>query len=496
MTYAKQLLKGSTYFFIGSVIAAIIAYLTKLVLVRNLSVEDYGLFFAVFTFILIFTIFKDLGLSAGLARFITEYNSKNNKDEIKTIITGAFMMQLIAAGILMIIFWLSSEYLAVNYFKDARAINLLKIMSLYLPLSTIQTNYKSIFQGLKNSKLFSFCQPIFNLSVLILVSLGIYLGINIYSPVLGYLGSFVLFFIIFSIPVLKNFNYFKYKHKNFFLNNKNLLIFSLPIIFTGVGGLIITYFDTLMLTYFDTLANVGIYNIIYPTALLIVMIGSSIGVILLPILTELWTLKKKKEIIYVIKTIHKYLMIISIPIILVLMTFSDDLIRIFFGENYLAGVIPFNILLVGALFNIFNAVNNNAIIAFKNPKKLMNIYILGAVLNIILNIILIPKYSLTGAAIASVTSFLVMLVISIFYVKQKINVKSPWKQWIITALLSLIIPLAPRLINYFIFKLANLNLDIYLTTISGLILGGIVYVIILHKIKYIDMNEIKMILSK
>ena len=490
MNYTKQVLRGSIYYFIGAVVAAFVAYLTKLVLVRNLSVEDYGLFFAVLTFVLIFSVFRKLGLSQGLARFIADYNVKKKHGEIKSIITGAFLMQIIVALFMVGVLWISADFLAVNYFKDARSVWLLRILAFYLPLSIIFVNYKSILQGLKKSKTLAITQTTLNILILLGVITGLWLGLEVFAPIIGYLGSFIVFFSIFTIPLLRGFNYFKHKHKAFKEENKKLIKFSLPLMITSIGALFITYFDTLMLTYYDTLANVGIYNIIYPTAILITMIGSSLGVILMPVITELWTQKKKTQITQALRIINKYLLIVCLPIIITLMMFSEHIIRIFFGQEYLAGVIAFNILLVGAMFKVFAAVYNQTLIAFKESKKTMKIFLFGAILNVALNAILIPMYSLNGAAIASATSFLAMMILALTYTSKKIRIISPWKSWITTIIASMMIPITPMMMNKYI------EANIYATTITGLIIGGIIYLIVLYKLRIIDAGEIKQILKK
>jgi len=490
MSYTKQVLSGSIYYFTGSVLAAIIAYLTKLVLVRNLSVEDYGLFFAVLTFVLIFSVFRSLGLNQGLARFIADYNIKKKYREIKSLIAGAFVIQLIVALIMVAFLWIFSDFLALNYFKDARASSLLKLLSLYLPLSIVYINFTSIFQGFKKSKLFSLGQSTVNFFVLIGSVFGLWLGLEVFAPVIGYLGTYVVFFFIFIMLILKTFGYFKYKHKNFVLENKKLIIFSLPLMITSFGALFITYFDTLLLTYFDTLTVVGIYNIIYPTALLLTMIGSALGVILLPIITELWEQKNKIHIASALQIINKYILIICLPIIITLMIFSDDLVRIFFGQEYLSGVVAFNILLIGALFNVFMGIYNQIQIALKQQNKIMKIYLLGSILNIALNIILIPKYSLNGAAIASTMSLLMMMILSIIYTSKKIRIISPWKSWIVTLIASMMMLLVP------IIMTKCIEINIYITTILGLIIGGLLYLAILYKFKIINIQEIKNILKK
>ena len=445
---------------------------------------DYGLFFSVLTFVLIFSIFRSLGLNQGLPRFIADYRIKKKNGEIKSLITGAFIMQFSIALIIVICMWIFSDFLAINYFKDLRASYLLRLLSLYLPLSIIYVNFVSIFQGLKKSKLFSLGQLSINLFTLIGVILGIYLGFEIFSPVLGYLGSFIIFLFIFAAPLLKNFKYFNYKQKHFFQENKKFLKFSFPLMITGAGALLITYIDTILLTYFDTLANVGIYNIIYPTALLIILIGSSLGSILLPVITELWILRKKEYIVDILKKINKYLLAFSLPILIILMFFSKKLINLFFGSDYVFGFIAFNILLIGALFILFTRINHQALIAMKEPKKIMYMYLFGALINIVLNIILIPEYSLTGASVASTISFIFIWIMSLYYMQKKISLQFPWRDWGITLFASGVIPLV-------LLITSNLFWNPYFSAGIGLIVAGLAYILILYKARIINMEEIK-----
>ena len=59
--------------FITIIIGSFLAYLIRIILARNLSIEGYGLFYAVFTFIVFFSLFKDIGLRNAGVKFIAEY---------------------------------------------------------------------------------------------------------------------------------------------------------------------------------------------------------------------------------------------------------------------------------------------------------------------------------------------------------------------------------------------------------------------------------------
>ena len=484
-TYFQRVAKGSLYYFIGAVLAAGIAYLTRLLLVHNLSVEDYGLFYAVFTFVLFFAIFRELGMSQGLAKLISEYKAKKKYREIKSLITGATTTQFIVSLVFVAIFWIIAPHLSTSYFGDERATLLLRMLSLYLPLSIIFVNYTSIFRGFQNTKLYALSQPTLNFFVLLIVYVGLAIGIGIYAPVYGYILSLVLFFILFTWFILKEFNLFKYKAKNTKIETKKLLLFSLPLIATGAGALIINYFDTLMLTYFTDLEQVGIYNIIYPTAMIIGTIGVSIGTILMPVISELWVKKKKKNIVTGMKIIYKYIFTLTLPLIVGLIAFSAVFINLFFGEEYLPGDLAFKIILVGVIFNIMFIINKMYLIGIGLPKKVMTLYIYGAGFNVIANLVLIPIYGLNGAAFATAMSFLLMMIVSLKYVTSTIKIKVPIKGWFVTILASLVFLVVARIIP----RITDLN--IWTTIFLILIIAGIAYLIIMILTKTIDIPEIK-----
>jgi O-antigen/teichoic acid export membrane protein len=484
MSYTKQVVHGSFFYFIGAVLAAGIAYLTKLVLVRNLTVEEYGLFFSVFTFVLFFAVFRELGLSQGLARFVADYNMKGKFGEIKSIIIGSALIQLVVSLVVVALMWVFSGWLAEHYFKAEEAKWLLRIVSFYLPLSIINVNVTSILQGLK-SKWYHTCQLIYNLLVLCLILIGLYLGLNLFGPAIAYTVASLLFLIVFIYPLIINLRLKNVKIKKFVLENKKLVLFGLPLILTASGSLFISYFDTLMLTFFHTSFEVGIYNIIYPTALLVTMIGYSIGAIMLPVITELWEKKQILEIIESFKILYKYLVISILPIVLVLWIFSEDLIRILFGQEYLFGLTAFKVLLIAAIFHIILNINHITLIALKEPNKVMATYLFGGFVNVSLNLILIPLFSLNGAAIATSLSFFFMMLLSFYYSSSKIKFKLNLKQIGFITILSALIPLFALTLPIIL-----VNLNIYLSVFIGLILGGLIYLGILFYTKTIYLKEI------
>ena len=484
MSYKSRVFFGSAYYFLGGVVAALLAYVIKLILVRNLSVEDYGLFFSVFTFVMLFGALRTLGMNAGLVRFIAKYKSKKRYGQIKSLIIGSFLMQIAFSLFLVALLWVLSDFLATSYFGDEDAKWLLRIVSFYLPLTVIESNYRATMNGLGMNKWLSSTTFFKHLFTLIILLLALLFGYELFAPAFAYVFGLILFGLLFGKLVFRESRFFKTNMFKFKVVNKKLLWFSLPLVFTGIGGMFISYFDTLMLTYFSTLEIVGIYNIVYPTAILIALVASSIGNILMPVISELWSLNRKKEIQNAFHIIYKYLAMLLFPLIFTLIVLSEYLLGLFFGSEYVSGALAFNVLLFGALFKMIFTLNNKSLIGLGDSRKTLEMYILGAICNVGLNLVFIPLFGLIGAAVATSISFLIMILASFFFLNEKAHVTFPARKVIVIFLLALLLPI-------FILLFQSLDYNIYFMTILGFLIGSGSYILGLWGSGLLDVDELR-----
>lgn len=478
MSRTQDVFWGSAWYFFGAVLAAGVAYLTKLVLVRTLTVEEYGLFFAVFTFVSFFTVFKSLGLSKGLVRFSAQYRSSHRK--LASIVYGSTLVQFVSALLAVGAMWALSGWLATHYFASQEAVWLLRVVSLYLPLSVLFSNTRALLNGLKMNRWLAAAEPLKNTAVFVVTVIALLLGARIWAPAWGYLLAQVIVFIVLGTVLLTHTRFWKAKPTRFVAENKKLLLFSLPLTLTVVGAAFISYFDTLMLTYFDTVVEVGVYNIVYPSAMLLAMLGTAIGAVMLPVVTELYSKKKHREITRAHTTIYTFVFVLLIPLAYAAILVSEELIRIFFGADYVLGAAAFSVLLIGALFKTISTINYQTLIGLGQSKRVMHVFLFGAGLNTVLNLVLIPLYSLTGAAIASAASFLCMMLLSQHYAVVKLRL--PYKKMALVGLCALSVPASMYL---FIGVVGGI-----LGAILGGLIGGGVYLALVLLLRITSVREI------
>ncbi|MFH1770931.1 MAG: flippase [archaeon] len=485
VNYAKLAVRGAGFLFMSSVVSAGFAYLARIFLARSLSVEEFGLFFAVFSLFSFLELFKDLGLTSALIKYISEFRAKKQFNNIKTVSYMSGVIQLSFAFIISVIVVLMSRYLSTNYFKNEGAMPLIIILSIWFFVSTIQGWIFSIFYGFKRFFLFSFKDISRDVFYFISLVILLKLGYGVLSPAYAWLIATIVSVVIFFPILFKVFNFFKYKFQNHKPLSKKLVLFGLPVTLTSIGGKIIGRIDILMLTYFRSLSEVGVYSIILPTSLLVLLVGKALSMVMFPIGSELWAKKEVKRLTAGLKLMLKYGFLAAVPIGLAFISFGRLFLNLFFGKEYVVGVLAFQILIIGTLFVIIGQINNAVISSIGQPVRVTKVILVSAGVNLVLNLILIPLFGIEGAAISTTISYILICFLSIKELTKIMKFKAPWVDWAKTIVSGVIFVLLIILLR----KILVMNPWIELFLI--LFIAGIIYLISIFFFKIITFSEFK-----
>jgi O-antigen/teichoic acid export membrane protein len=148
------------------------------------------------------------------------------------------------------------------------------------------------------------------------------------------------------------------------------------------------------------------------------MINNSVYISVSLKIAQLYTDNNKKELLKTLKQSARMIVFLTVPVVLFVCLFSENILY-FFGENYTQSKQALLILMVGQLFASFFGVSA-IYLNMTGRQSIFQIVLIFAVLvNLILNIILIPEYSMTGAAIAFVSSLLFWNIVTAIIVYKK-----------------------------------------------------------------------------
>ena len=206
--------------------------------------------------------------------------------------------------------------------------------------------------------------------------------------------------------------------------NSEILKFSIPLMFVSAIGIIMHWIDVLMLGIFADASSVGMYHPIERTSGLIRMILFAFAGIFAPLFSQYFyenNLDKMKEI-YQLST--KWILAASLPLFIFLILFSSQMLMLFGSE--FDNALALKILATGIMIQAFFGLGSSSLTmsGFSNIN-LLNVLV-ALFVNIAMNIVLIPKYGIIGAASATTIALLLISFLRFFenYYILRLNVFS------------------------------------------------------------------------
>ncbi len=434
----NYLFKSAVFAFAGAIFARILGYLFK-VMVARYDTQLYGLYSLGFSIIMFIIPFAMLGLGVGLNRYINHYQTKNEPDKanlaINTALKTAVPLSLFA---FLAIFFLSDT---IAGFFDVKQLSLtLKLFSFVIPLIVLCQISYSILLSNRKIKLLAFSRD-FTQSTLEIVTAGflLYLGYRIHALAFAFIFSYLVALLL---ALYFSRSYYKFSLKGY---DSSLIAFSIPIMITFIISGLLNNTSTIILGYFSNLKEVAFYNVAVPTAQLLAVISASFLSAFLPIITEKHAKNESIETEY--QTVSRWILISTLPFALLMMLFSNKVVGFLFGPGFSKATIPLGILSFSVLMFAITRTSFHSLVMLKKTKLLLNISLLTLILNVGLNVLLIPlsikyyEHGLYGSAVATALSMLFLSILTLLFAYKYTSIKAfdkPSLKIIFAGILSLI----------------------------------------------------------
>lgn len=450
-TLAERVIRGGFMALFLTFIGSVLAYLIRVFFSRTLSIEDYGLLYAVFGLFNIITTYSDFGLGFSIAYLIPKFvKAKKYSLAWNVFIWG----QLISTGVALIIsaiFVIAAPSLEINYFKIEGSANLIYIFCIYLIGFTILNGLIQFYSGLQKEKYYSsitIFRWLFSLSASLLFFFFdqpkvVYYALGL---VLGHLlTAFVFLFLLF-----KKYSFITGNRIN--LENKTLKLMwplALPSLFITFISSFAPFSDNFYLTLFRGVREVGIYNIIYPAASLTIVLLTPLQNFLLPMTSHLMEGEKEK-VSFIVNKLLEVIPFIGLYFGLFIFIFPSSLIYLIFGQKWVGLVeVPLMILSLVVIISTLVSTLNTIVLGTGKVKTLLKFAIFTSVFYVILNGILTFYYGVLGTVITAGVLGLLNVVVLIFILKSQIPLSVPVLTYLKMIMASIFIYFIPRLTGFY-----------------------------------------------
>ena len=400
---------GWNYFFLF--LTFLTGFFATIFLTRNLSLFDYGVYSIFST-----TLFVSITLlSGGVTKFIiTRYTGLKAEDKNKRFFSIYLFQFLMISLISFILIFFRNNI--VFMLKLPETYSFLVILTSFLILGGAMIDLNiSYLMTCKRLVFSSFLMFVYSNLVFVMAFTYFFIFKDISLNMLFWVWL-VSFFITVGLSFCYNYkNIFEYfSNFKFSLNAiKQAFTFSIPILPYMVGYWIIMASNRFILNYITSPEKVAIFSLIYSLFTIIFTIAFTINNVLYPYISESFIKKKQVDIFFNI--LLKYSLIIIIPLLIFFFVMGEAIIFMISGEKYLPGVALIPYLIIYPLLAFFVYYLSNHLLLRGKTKIMGFVFLLGAVVNIVLNFSLIPYFDYFGAAISTITSFALMLGLFIFF---------------------------------------------------------------------------------
>lgn len=403
----RDIMKGASVVYAGLVIEMAVAFLAQWLAARHLSVSNFG---GITTGVALLNVGAILG-SLGLGRGLTRYLPRFDEDDQRRLSQVAYLIAVPNAIVLAAVVALNAEFIAVEMFGDATVTPSLRIFGAAIPFAAILSVSIGGIRGRKVPIYRVYIENLLRpLSRFGLVAGAVAYGLGQAGVALAYAIPYALG-AVFALLLFSRTIQGLCSPQRFDVDlglSRDLLEYSAPFVISRSAGFIYRSADIFLLLYFLDSDAVGIYGVAYAVARLMLMFSTAFNFLGAPVASELESERDLSDLLTVQYSVLRWLVIASVPLIVPFAFFASDFIAVVYGTRYAAGGSALAVLTVGfAVHNVFSA-QNNLMEALGKSSELAFNSVVGAVLNIMLNLYMIPRYGVIGAALATVAAYLVM----------------------------------------------------------------------------------------
>jgi O-antigen/teichoic acid export membrane protein len=415
-TIVKQI--GVTY--IIKSLSMITNFLFFALVTSCLTSSEYGILSLLLTTMTLVNQLFGFNLTPFFIRDLVGLSVKEKLNRLKSVMPLYLLCSLF--GIFMLILF-RKKLLSILNFQISDSLFILSMITVAMIISA-----DSIRHFLKPQKEL-ILQAIHGFSKTKLWMLFVVLWIILFNDItvseIIYIYSGTIFFVVFITYMLfyKRYHTIPIFSKSIDLNYfKKAFFYSFPLVPLIISEKILTASDRYFLQIYYNSSVVGDYSYIYTLVGFTLNISVIIVGVLYPYIAEQFK-KDKKQYMFLFNLCIKYSLIILLPMLFGIYALGRDIILTISNTSYLSALSIMPILILFPIFQFGVDILSKPLLLMGKTKLITYIFLCGMIFNLILNYILIPTYGGEGAAVATVLSYSMMLVLMYMFVKNEVSIK-------------------------------------------------------------------------
>ncbi len=434
----NRLFKQIVYYFPGTILPAFLGLLSTAVFTRLFGAIEYGQYSLVLNFSLLLTAILTQWLQQSINRYIPTATEPLARVELKNAIAGSLVLILAATVIVVLVLFLVHDKLLGNKWQPFFLPSMILVlgMSLFYPICIVlQAEMRA-----KEYAIFNLLNSIFRFVLSLLV---VYLISSNVQALLWGAATSVLLLVpflwhrvqlnLFSLICFKNV-------KTSWTLIKKFASYGIPLIGYYIAANLLNVGDRYIIQWLRGSREVGIYsasyNLVYGA---VSLLSAPVLLAAHPFLMKSWSINDKELTGKWLGTIIEWFLTIGLLIVGAMWLLSRDLAKLLLGEQFYQGYIIIPVIVAGIIVWQIGLYAHKPLEFAKQTKIMMGVCLLSLLLNLILNIILVPSFGYLAAAYTTMISFSFYSIIVAIIGQKTVSWRVHWKRTTVNTLTILLL---------------------------------------------------------
>ncbi|MCU7521146.1 MAG: oligosaccharide flippase family protein [Ignavibacteria bacterium] len=451
----KDILKSSTYVGLTEALLIIVTIIKNKFIAIHIGPEGFGAVNLLASFFSIATVFSTTWLTTGLVKYISEYNSDDNKKYLAEIYNFALVFTFAISFIIVVLIFIFSDYVRNNFLSPEILYNYFFLYNISFIATSLNSTFSSALQGfiiIKKAVYLRVVNAIISLVLVIALillydTLGYFISILIsafVSVILYKLELDKLIKMRVSVPNLKS------------PANKKLFKYGGVSIFTGFLNFICQYAQRLIIISYANLSTLGLYSAVNSLVTYIGLANKGATYYYLPKMSQTLPLAERNALL---NDFIKFSLYSTFPFVIISILFGQEFLLVLYSKKFVSVSGVFGYFVFAQYLIVLLTCFQSILIGQAYLKPLIFTSLVTQLLWILLPYLLYKRIGLTSLAIGFILSSTFEIVFSAIYLKIKIGLITSRKN-IVIFISSVIISLATIKMIYLSFGIKMMILII------------------------------------
>jgi O-antigen/teichoic acid export membrane protein len=400
--YVAHISRESSVFFAGTVFTAAVSYVFRVYLARKLGAEALGIYALGMTMVNFLAIFNCIGLPQAAVRFTAAYSAIGHWKELGKFLSGGSTLLLLLNLPIVALMVTAGRWFAVRFYHAPALASYLWLFALIMVVGNFTTFFGQILNGYKDVSRRTVITNFVGSPVTMALTVGLLvMGMGLTGYMWAQIGGTVIVLLLLTGAVWRHTPQAARQAMSLSPDlNREVISFSAASFGVAILELMMSQTDKIMIGFYLNAREVGIYAMASALVGFIPIALQSVNQIFTPVIADLHARCDRLMLGRLFQTLTKWTVGLTAPLAIVVSIFARPLMGTF-GRDFESGWVVLVIGTAGQLINCAAGATGYLLLMSGNERKLVRVQSVVAAITVAMSVALIPRWGVTGAAIAS-----------------------------------------------------------------------------------------------